>query len=102
MQSHLCAVIDPLSGKENEAVLHPAIMHLSKEGDYRIESSAIIGNYRLWPSRMGNAMTLIYKDPSHGAFTAIFLYEIQEDALTLTPIEGVQVMTEKAVIWKRR
>jgi hypothetical protein len=78
------------------------IMHLSKEGGYRIESSAIVGNYRLWPSRMGNAMTLIYKDPSHGAFTAIFLYELQEDALTLTPIEGVKAMAEKAVIWKRQ
>jgi hypothetical protein len=78
------------------------MMHLSKDGDYQIESSAIIGHYRLWPSRLGNAMTVIYKDPPHGAFMAIFLYQLDNDALTLTPIEELKVIAEKAVTWKRQ
>jgi hypothetical protein len=77
-------------------------MHLFKNGDYQIESSAITGNYRLWPSRLGNAMTVIYQDPPHGAFMAIFLYQIDNDALTLTPIEGLQVITEKTITWRRQ
>ena len=76
------------------------IMRLGKDGAYVVETSAISGNYRLWPSRLGNAMTAIYRDPPHGAFTAIFLYEPKDDGLLkLTPIEEGRVMGEKAVVW---
>jgi hypothetical protein len=78
------------------------MMNLSKNGDYQIESTAVTGHYRLWPSRLGNAMTVIYQDPPHGAFMAIFLYQLDNEALIFTPIEELKVITEKAVTWERQ
>jgi hypothetical protein len=78
------------------------IMRLTREGAYGIESGAISGIYRLWPSRLGNAMTAIYKNPPHGAFTVVYLYETHDNIMTLTPVQGDKVLTEKAVIWKRQ
>jgi hypothetical protein len=78
------------------------IMILSKDGVYRIEPGAVTGNYRLWPSKLGDSMTAIYRDPTHGAFTAIFLYKLKNNTLTLTPVEEDQGNAEKAVIWRKQ
>ncbi len=77
-------------------------MILSEDGEYRMAESAAAGHYRLWPSRFGNAMTVIYQQPPYGAFMAIFLYQLDRDVLTLVPIENLQVISAKAKTWTRQ
>jgi hypothetical protein len=78
------------------------IMRLGKNGAYAFDTSPVTGVYRLWPSRLGQAMTVFYQEPSHGIFMLIYLYDLKGKHLILTPIQNDQALTEKVAVWKRQ
>ncbi|MBN1621795.1 MAG: hypothetical protein JW871_04310 [Endomicrobiales bacterium] len=78
------------------------IMTFSPDGLFRLNDK-IKGYYRMWHwEGYGNAITAAYTIPEeYGAFTQVWVYELEDRKLLLTPLDKNKFDPAKKKVWKR-
>jgi hypothetical protein len=78
-----------------------ADMTFEKDGRYYMDGRKVWGYYRLWQSRYGSTLTTPIWIQEEGAFVVLYLYHIDADSLTLTPLTPSGPEKKGRTVFKR-
>jgi len=76
-------------------------MTFERDGRYYMDGKKIWGYYRLWPSRYGNTLTTPIWIQGEGGFIVLYLYNLDGDKLTLTPLTPNGPEKKGKLMWSR-